>query len=143
MSGRAQVQLHAGCVAWRGRGALILGAAGRGKSALALQLMALGCDLVSDDRTDLHVAGDGLVAKAPPALHGLIEARGIGILQAEAADAAHVVLAVDLDRTETARFPPDRCLPLLGQSVPLVHQGGGAHFAAAILQYLKAGRASV
>ena len=45
--------LNASCVAWQGRGALILGRSGAGKSALALQLMALGADLVSDDRTEL------------------------------------------------------------------------------------------
>ena len=43
------VNLHASCIAVHGRGVLILGPSGAGKSSLALQLMALGADLVADD----------------------------------------------------------------------------------------------
>ena len=57
--------LHATCVAFGANAVLILGAAGSGKSALALQLMALGCDLVSDDRTAVVAEGAKLIAAAP------------------------------------------------------------------------------
>ena len=68
-----------------GAALLILGASGRGKSALALGLMAAGATLVADDRTHLHARRRRqLVASAPAAIAGLIEARGIGILKAEA-----------------------------------------------------------
>lgn len=133
--------LHASCVALSGRGVLILGAAGRGKSSLALQLMAYGCDLVSDDRTALAAEGGKLIAAAPSRIHGLIEARGIGILAADAIAAARLALVVDLDREETDRLPPLRRHVLLGVSLPLLHRSGSSHFPAAILQYLKAGRA--
>ena len=131
---------HASCVALSGRGVLILGAAGSGKSALALQLMALGAALVADDRTQIGLAGGWPMARAPAALRGLIEARGFGLLAADHAAAARIVLAVDLDRTETERLPPERALDLLGQPVPLFHKFEGAHFPAAILQYLKGGK---
>ena len=72
---------HASCVAWQGRGALILGRSGAGKSALALQLMALGADLVSDDRTELLAEADALTARAPATIQGLIEARGVGLMR--------------------------------------------------------------
>ena len=61
--------LHASCVAWQGRGALILGRSGAGKSALALQLMAFGADLVSDDRTELLAEADVLTARAPATIN--------------------------------------------------------------------------
>ncbi len=64
---------HASCVAYGGRGVLILGASGRGKSALALRLMALGAVLVADDRTDLCREGDSVMARAPDAIKGMIE----------------------------------------------------------------------
>lgn len=138
---RRPLVLHASCVALSGSGVLILGAAGRGKSALALQLMALGCDLVSDDRTAVVAAGGKLIAAAPARIRGLIEARGVGILAADAIAAARLALVVDLDQEETDRLPPPRRHVMLGVALPLLHRIESAHFPAAILQYLKAGRA--
>lgn len=133
--------LHAGCVACRGRGVLILGASGTGKSALALQLMAYGCDLVSDDRTALAARSGVVVAAAPRPIRGRIEARGVGILRARTRAAARVVLVVDLDENEGSRLPPERSYTLLGVDLPLLHSIASPHFPAAILQYLKVGRA--
>ena len=138
--------LHASCVALNGAGVLILGASGRGKSGLALQLMALGADLVADDRTSLDVrngpAGPQLMAGVPDTLAGLIEARGIGILKAASAGPCPVTLVVDLDQTEAMRLPPDRSVELLGVRLPLVHMVDSPAFPAAILQYLKKGRSA-
>ncbi|MFZ5750727.1 MAG: HPr kinase/phosphorylase [Pseudomonadota bacterium] len=139
--GAGAVNLHAGCVAFEGRGILILGPSGSGKSALALDLMALGCRLVSDDRTDL-VARDGrLFASAPAILRGVIEARGIGLLRADPVDRAEVALAVDLGQTETERLPPRRHICVCGVDLPLLLGPSSPHFPAAVLQYLRGGRA--
>jgi len=46
----ATTTIHASCVAVDGKGLLITGASGSGKSALALQLMAFGAHLIADDR---------------------------------------------------------------------------------------------
>ncbi len=132
--------IHATCVALNRQGVLILGPSGSGKSALALQLMALGCMLVSDDRTALTRQDGTLTARAPAALKGRIEARGIGILAADTIPVACIVLAVDLSQTETDRLPPERRMTIHGCSVALVHRVESAHFPAAILQYLRAGR---
>lgn len=123
-----------------GRGVLILGPSGSGKSGLALQLMALGCDLVSDDRTAVAARDGVLVATAPEAIRGRIEARGVGLLAAEPARVARIVLAVDLGHLEADRLPPWRLHTVLGVELPLLHRVESAHFPAAILQYLKAGR---
>jgi len=133
-------RLHASCVALDGRGLLIMGAAGSGKSALALRMMAYGAELVSDDQTILTSRDGWPVASAPEALRGMIEARGIGLLAATACPAARVVLAIDLDIAETDRLPPDRELDLPGQPVPLLHKVATGHGAAALLQYLRGGR---
>ncbi|CAM2993951.1 Hpr(Ser) kinase/phosphatase [Paracoccus aminovorans] len=133
--------LHASCVAHRGRGLLILGASGSGKSALAFQMMAFGAMLVADDRTLLRDEGGRIVADAPEALRGLIEARGIGILRARAHGPVDLALAVDLDRAEPERLPPDRRLDLFDRGLPLVLGAGRVHLASMLLQYLDAGRA--
>lgn len=133
--------VHASCVAWDGRGLLIRGASGCGKSALALQMMALGAELVADDRTCLRADGGQVLAACPPAIRGLIEARGIGLLRADPAPAPVPLAAVlDLDRTEPDRLPPPRQATLLGCDLPLFGDPGHAHLAAAMLQFLKAGR---
>ena len=143
---RVSDTFHASCVALDGRAALIMGASGQGKSTLALQLMALGAELVADDRTILSLDATAippcLQADAPPPLRGMIEARGVGLLQARAVGPCAVHLVVDLDRTETARLPDMRRIDLLGQALPLVLRVDGPSFPAAILQYLKAGRAA-
>ncbi|MBW4707303.1 hypothetical protein KX928_05835 [Roseobacter sp. YSTF-M11] len=131
---------HASCVALHGRAVLILGSAGRGKSGLALQLMAYGADLVADDQTALAKDGLNLTARAPATLQGLIEARGVGLLKVPDYTSAHVVVAVDLDDAEMERLPEYRERIFLGIRIPLLHNVDSAYFPAAILQYLKAGR---
>lgn len=137
--------LHATTVALHGHAVLIRGESGRGKSSLALQLMSLGAGLVADDRTiiwreDRGAEDDRIIADAPDALRGQIEARGIGILGAKAVGPCRIGLVVDLDRLEEARLPPYRTIDLLGLCLPCVHRVDSPAFPAAILQYLAAGR---
>lgn len=141
--GRGETVLHASCVARNGRAVLITGASGRGKSALALQLIALGAQLVADDRTRLWQSGGRLMADAPPTIRGRIEARGVGILTTPAAGPAEVVLMVDLDQEERERLPPEREAEIVGCSVPLIFGIGAAHLPAAILIRLDNGPRSV
>lgn len=132
--------LHGTCVARGPAGVLILGASGSGKSALALQLIALGCELVADDQTCLSVESGVVTASCPISIRGKIEARGVGILAATFVPAIVLRLVVDLDRTETERLPPHRTARLLGIELPLLHGIVHSHFPAAILQYLRGGR---
>ncbi|SFR56926.1 Hpr(Ser) kinase/phosphatase [Yoonia tamlensis] len=134
--------VHASCVALDGKGLLIIGASGAGKSGLALQLMALGCDLVADDRVNLAAKAGVLVATCPANIAGLIEARGIGILNAKNRRDAAVQAVVDLDQQEQDRLPPDRHMTLCGLRTPLIYRSDGDHFVPAILQFLKAGRSN-
>lgn len=127
-------------MALAGRGVLILGASGRGKSALALELMALGAGLVADDRTVITVRDGQAIASCPPALSGLIEARFVGLLAAEPHPAVPLALVVDLDATEDQRLPPDRRRDIAGITLPQLHNIARPYFAAAIRQYLLHGR---
>ncbi|WP_037263758.1 HPr kinase/phosphorylase [Roseivivax halodurans] len=132
--------LHATAVAIGTRGALIRGPSGSGKSALALEMMAAGAALVSDDRVILEDGPDGIALTAPGAIRGLIEARGMGILHADVTDKALLCVVVDLSREETARLPDPKEVCVLSRQVPLIHKMAQPHFAAALVQYLKGGR---
>jgi len=138
--GGSQRRIHATAVVRGDRGLLILGAAGSGKSSLALELMARGATLVSDDQVELSAREGRLFARAPATIRGRIEARRVGILHAETQEEAEITLAVDLNETETERLPPRRSKKLLGVIIPLLHNAANPSFPAAILQYLKAGR---
>jgi HPr kinase/phosphorylase len=132
---------HASCVALDGRGLLIIGPSGSGKSALALQLLALGALLVADDQCLLTLRGMKVIASCPPPLRGLIEARGLGLLHAETVEDATLVLVTDLGQTETQRLPPQRQITCLGQRLDLVFGNPSRHFPASLLRYLQSGRA--
>lgn len=137
MSENANV--HATCVALSDRAVLIQGQSGQGKSALGLQLLAYGCVLVADDQVQISRRDHDLVASPPHTIVGLIEARGVGILNAIHQQEAKVVLVIDLDQTETERLPQRRSITLLGCELPLIYRIEAAHFAPAVLQILKAG----
>lgn len=115
-----ETMLHATCVAVQGRGLLILGPSGSGKSALALDLMAVEADLVSDDQTCVLRRGGTLFARPPDTIAGRIEARGIGILRAKNLPQAQIHCAIDLGQEEQMRLPPQRVHEILGIFVPLV-----------------------
>ena len=120
---------------------LILGPSGAGKSTLALALMAIGGELVADDRTDLSVSQGRLIADCPPALRGMIEARGLGVLAATYNGPSEVTLLVDLGATEPQRLPLAAERALLGIGLPLVKGPMRPHFASAVRQLLLKGRA--
>lgn len=133
--------LHATAVAHAGRAVLILGPSGAGKSSLAIRMLALGADLVSDDLTEVEAGAEGLIARCPrPDLRGVIESRGIGLLRVPHSDRVPVALAVDLAQEETARLPPLRSITLLGMPVPLVLRPQNDHLSESILLILAGGR---
>ncbi len=86
------MQIHASCASREGAGVLLLGPPGSGKSDLLLRLLDLGFELVADDRVEI----DAGLARAPAALGGLLEVRGLGIVRLPHRETASLVLAVQL-----------------------------------------------
>lgn len=118
------LNIHASAVAVGDRAALILGRSGAGKSRLALRMIALGADLVADDRVDLIRDGDRLMAAAPEALRGLAEARGVGLLRLPSRAGAELCIAVDLDAAPVTRMPPSDTITYLGVPLDLISAHG-------------------
>jgi len=90
------VNIHASCVAIGPHGVLILGDSGAGKSDLALRLIDDGAKLVADDRVELYRASGALCARAPKAIAGLIEVRGLGVIALSCRKTVKLTLAVKL-----------------------------------------------
>ena len=132
-----QTILHASAVSCAGKAVVFTGHSGSGKSGMALEMMALGGVLVSDDRTVVSLEQGQVYASAPVAIKGLIEARGVGILSAQYVGPVAVSLVVDMSMLETARLPPERETIILAQSLPLLYKVESRYFSAAILQYLR------
>ncbi len=111
-------RIHASCVAIGGRGVLITGPSGSGKSDLALRIIDRGGVLVSDDYTDLVAAEGRLLASAPARIAGRIEVRGIGIVERPAAAKAPVALLVAAGAPE--RMPERETCVMAGVTIPMI-----------------------
>lgn len=115
--------LHASCVAIGGRGVLITGRSGSGKSDLALRLIDRGAELVSDDYTLVRRVGSHLLARAPDTIAGKMEIRGVGLVELPALADVPICLLADLDRP-VERLPEMKeevkiaglCLPVIAIS---------------------------
>lgn len=66
-----------------GIGVLIAGESGMGKSETALELIRDGQVLISDDRVDVEHIHNKILGHAPMIIKGLLEIRGIGIIDVE------------------------------------------------------------
>ncbi len=108
------------CVAIGGRGVLLRGAPGAGKSDLALRLIEDGARLVADDAVEVRNERDALVASTPPAIAGQIEVRGLGVVRIEDAVEAPLVAVVDLVAPAAVeRMPEPAATEILGVRLPL------------------------
>ncbi len=112
--------VHGSCIDMDGSGLLIIGASGRGKSALSLDFIGLGGRLVSDDQVELLTEGPVVHARGKPGFEGLIEARYLGILRGPYCAQTTLKLVIDLDRCETLRLPPPRHVKIGVNDVDLI-----------------------
>jgi HPr kinase/phosphorylase len=103
--------IHASAVLVGARAVLIRGPSGSGKSRLALELIQAArsgalrfARLVGDDRVHVEAAHGRLLVRPAAALAGLIELRGVGMLQLPYEPGAVVGLVVDL-AAEAERLP--------------------------------------
>lgn len=121
----APFAIHASAVVVGERAAILRGASGAGKSALALALVQAGraqgrfARLVGDDRLILRSASTQLIVAPHPKIAGRVERRFVGIAATAHEDEAVASLVVDLvapdNVPELPRIPsPDACWTTIG-----------------------------
>lgn len=111
---------QAGCVAIDGRGLLIEGAPGTGKSSLALALIDRGARLVGDDGVVLSVRGGTLIAAPHPNIIGRIEVRNVGLLEMPVSPPVPVALLVILDPDAPRFVERAECVERAGITLPML-----------------------
>lgn len=116
----SQEKVHATAVAIDGKGILIIGSSGSGKSDLAIHLIDRGAILISDDQVIVS-RKQGKVTLNPPAnIAGKIELYSLGIHEVEYASDLPLVMVVRLvDKSD--RYPLDRqTYQILDFHLPLI-----------------------
>jgi serine kinase of HPr protein (carbohydrate metabolism regulator) len=140
--------VHASAVLIGARAVLIRGPSGAGKSRLALELIEAAAAgrlrfarLVGDDRVHLQRSGGRLLVGPAPALAGLIELRGTGILRLDYEPCAVVGFVVDLAAPDAARLPEQRTVAIEGiEMARLAVAAGSAALPAVLAVVASAGR---
>ena len=135
--------VHASAVLAGNRAVLIRGAAGTGKSRLALALLGAPATgmlrfarLVGDDRVHIEPCHGRLLVRPAPSLAGLIEVRGVGIRRLEYEEAAIVGLVVDLAAEDAERLPqPDETV-IEGVNLPRLAVAAAADPLPLVLVYV-------
>ena len=111
LAGEAEF-VHASALVVGEAGLLVRGPSGSGKTGLALRLLDEGrrdgrfTALVADDRVALSVRGGRLLARPHPAIAGLAERRGYGVVPVDHEPACVVRLVIDLVPAEAAERLP-------------------------------------
>lgn len=122
--------VHASVALVGGRGVLIRGRSGSGKSSLLLSLLYGAPDavLVADDRVLLGIADGRLLAAVPDAIAGQMEVRGLGIVRRPHVSPARIDLVVDLlPLAECPRLPSQDAASVVvaGVSLPRIFVASG------------------
>lgn len=122
------VDIHGTAIAVGGKGVLIRGKSGSGKSDLALRCLAVPAGffaaepplLVADDRVVVEAGPTGVMVSAPPALRGLLEVRGVGIMTMPTVEIARLALVADIVEPKEIQRLPAGLAPaeICGRAVP-------------------------
>lgn len=110
--------IYASCVEKNGRGILLRGHAGAGKSSFTLSLINRGMSLVGDDQIRINNTDGKLIARPAENIKGLLEVRGIGILNLNYSESCEIVYVINLvPGYHSERLPENQEVEIQGVSI--------------------------
>ncbi|MDN3645960.1 HPr kinase/phosphatase C-terminal domain-containing protein [Pontixanthobacter aestiaquae] len=110
---------QAAAVAIGGKALLIEGPPGCGKTTLALSLLDRGASLIGDDGVALTTNDGALIASPPPNTSGLIEVRGVGLIERPSIIApVSLILAITPDAPRYIERADT--IAILGHDIPII-----------------------
>ncbi len=136
------VNVHATAIVVGKTGLLFVGPSGWGKSMLAFaciteaQRIGIEAALVADDQVMMSVHGAEVMAACPPAIAGLIELRGTGIVTLASVGPSVMHYAIlPAQTTGSLRLPPDHeiCTVAPGIELPAIRLLANVPFPLAVL----------
>lgn len=123
--------MHGVLVQIFGKGVLLTGESGMGKSEIALELIKKGHLLIADDRVDCFLVHKEIVGQSPTVLKEMLEIRGIGIINvakmfgvSSVLDKTRIDLNIHLEQWHADKdydrvgIEEKKCMEILGVSIP-------------------------
>jgi serine kinase of HPr protein (carbohydrate metabolism regulator) len=111
-------RIHGTSVVFCGRGLLIRGASGSGKTDLALRLIDAGGVLIADDYSEVTAKNGHLFATAPESIKGLIEIRGYGPVHLPHVENRRLETVINCVTDAPERLPEPKSETILGVALP-------------------------
>jgi serine kinase of HPr protein (carbohydrate metabolism regulator) len=111
---------QATCIAIGGRGVLVEGPPGSGKSSIALALIDRGAQFIGDDGVLVKAVRSRLVARPHPRIRGLIEIRNLGLLTFPCIDEAAIALVIRLDEDAPRYIEKAETVEIEGVTLPML-----------------------
>lgn len=121
----AIIIIPATAVAVNGKGVLLRGPSGSGKSDLALRLIDRGAALIADDYVTAEKTSGAVTLAPPDTIAGLLELRGTGVAKIAYSSDVPLALVVDLvPSDDVERMPEPAETAICGWMVPLMRLDG-------------------
>ena len=112
--------IHASSVDINGKGVVILGKSGAGKSNLAIKLISMGAKLISDDQTHFKCKENKIIISKPETTPNFIEARGIGLIKVPFVVSSKLFCFVKITNLELNRLPNAKNKYCFGKKIKLM-----------------------
>ena len=112
--------IHASSIDINGKGVVILGKSGTGKSNLAIKLISMGAKLISDDQSLLKLTENKIIISKPETTPNFIEARGIGLIEVPFVVSAKLFCFVKITNLELNRLPNAKNKYCFGKKIKMI-----------------------